>query len=241
MRTTEKYKNREGSFPEFWKIVLIKMIPRYILILTFVIVLNYFQNGQNSNNYIVLPLTVVIVLGALFVGLYISKQRQKQIFESYELLLDDSGITRNQYNTQTISVRYGDIKEITKNADGSITIKVVQNADVIGIPKQIDGLAQLELRLSEIMPVTALTTTPFTQKYQGIVSLVTLLLYGAVFISDDKFIVGVCGGLLIALLGYSFVKLQRNKNVDKTTKSLMWIVVWVMISLIGTICFKLLR
>ena len=79
-----------------------------------------------------------IVLGALAFGLYRGVNRQKEIFDSYRLTLDNNAITREQHKTPTITISNTDVIEIVKNSNGSFTLKGNSPVNVIGVPSQID-------------------------------------------------------------------------------------------------------
>ena len=79
-----------------------------------------------------------IVLGALAFGLYRGVNRQKEIFDSYRLTLDNNAITREQHKTPTITISNTDVIEIVKNSNGSFTIKGNSPVNVIGVPSQKD-------------------------------------------------------------------------------------------------------
>ena len=77
-----------------------------------------------------------IVLGALAFGLYRGVNRQKEIFDSYRLTLDNNAITRQQHKTPTITISNTDVIEIVKNSNGSFTLKGNSPVNVIGVPSQ---------------------------------------------------------------------------------------------------------
>ena len=180
-----------------------------------------------------------IVLGALAFGLYRGVNRQKEIFDSYRLTLDNNAITREQHKTPTITISNTDVIEIVKNSNGSFTIKGNSPVNVIGVPSQKDDYEKLEKSLAEIRKISLKSSEPFLQKFSVLLSILTIGLMSAVYISKDKIIVGVSETILLLVLGYSFFEIQRSKNIDSKTQKGMWWLILVTVSFIGVMYYKL--
>jgi hypothetical protein len=91
---------------------------------------------------------VAIGLGAIIFSFYISRKRTRRLYESYVLTISDSAITREQYQTPTVTISNSDINVIIKNNNGSFTIKGGTAQDLIGIPTQIETTISSKLRLA---------------------------------------------------------------------------------------------
>ena len=235
----EQFKIRQRGFQEIRKAILIKTIPISLLAAFGGLAIAHFNTTGQQSDVNVFPFVIPIVLGALAFGLYRSVNRQKDIFDTYRLTIDNNSITREQYNTPTITISNADISEIVKNSNGSFTIKGNSTVNLIGVPSQIDDYEKLEISLAEIRPISTKTGKPFLQKVSGLFSILIVCLMAAVYISKDKIIVGVFGAVLLVVLGYSFLQIQRSKNVDNKTKKGMWLLLLVAASIIGVMCFKL--
>jgi hypothetical protein len=236
----EQFKIKQDGFKEIRKAILIKTIPISLLAVLGGIVISHFNSNGQQSDVNVFPVLIPIMLGTLAFGLYRGIKRQKEIFESYRLTLDDNGITREQYNTPTITISIAELREITKNPNGSFTIKGNSTANVIGIPSQIEEYEKLEKSLSEIRQISTKSSESILQKFQGLFSILTIGLMGAVYISKDKIIVGVSGTVLLVILGYSFIETQRSKNIDSKTKKGMWWLILVAASIVGVMYYKLM-
>lgn len=235
----EQFKIRKDGFKEIRKATLMKIVPIALLV-TFsgVAISLYNTNGQQSDVNI-LPFVIPFLLGIIALGLYIGIKRLKGIFDSYVLTIDNNGITREQLNTPTITILNADISEIVKNSNGGITIKGNSNLNVIGVPSQIENYENLEKMLSEIKQISTKPSKPFLQKFKALLSILTIGLMAAIYISNDKTIVAVCGTVLLAVLGYSFFETQRSKNIDSKTKKGTWWIILVFAGIVGLIYFKL--
>jgi hypothetical protein len=235
----EQFKIRQDGFKEIRKSMLIKAIPISLLAAFGGIAISHFNTNDQQSDVNVFPFVIPMVLGALAFGLYRGINRQKEIFDSYRLTIDNNGITREQHNTPTITISNTDVIEIIKNSNGSFTIKGNSAVNVIGVPSQIVDNEKLEKSLAEIRPISTKSSEPFLQKFGGLISILTIGIMAAVYISKDKIIVGVSGTVLIVVLGYSFFEVQRGKNVDRKTKKLIWWLILVIASIIGVMYYKL--
>jgi hypothetical protein len=235
----EQFKIRQNGFKEIRKAILIKAIPILLLAAFGGLAISYFTTNGQPNDVNVFPFVIPIVLVALAFGLYRSVNRQKEIFDSYILTLDNNVITREQHNTPTITILNADLCEIIKNSNGSFTIKGNSSVNVIGVPSQIDEYEKLEKTLSEVRQISTKGSESFLQKFRGLLSVLTIGLMAAVYISNDKIIVGVSGTVLLVVLGYSFFEVQRSKNIDRKTKKGMWWLLLVTASIISIMYYKL--
>lgn len=235
----EQFKIRKDGFKEIRKAMLIRAIPISLLAALGGLAISHFNTNGQQNDINVFPFVIPLVLGALAFGLYRGVNRQKEIFDSYVLTIDNNCITREQHNTPTITISNADLSGIIKNSDGGFTIMGNSTVNVIGVPSQIDDYEKLEKLLSEIRQILSKTSEPFLQKYRGLLSILTIGLMAVVYISKDKIIVGISGTVLLAVLGYSFFEVQRSKNIDSKTKKGMWWLILVIASIIGVMYFKL--
>lgn len=237
--TMEQFKIKQDGFKEIRKAMLIKAIPISLLAAFGGLAISHFNTSGQQSDVNIFPFVIPIILGALAFGLFRGVKRQKEIFDSYVLTLDDNSITREQHNTPTITITKTDLKEIIKNSNGSFTIKGNSTLNVIGVPSQIDDYERLEKLLSEIGQISSKTSEPILQKFSGLFAILTIGLMAAVYISKDKVIVGITGTVLLVVLGYSFFEIQRSKNIDSKTKKGMWWLILVTASIVGVMYYKL--
>ena len=234
-----EFQIKENGFAEIKKAIIIKTIPIAILAVGTGFAISHFNTNGQSSDVNVLPFAIPLTIGVLVFGLFKAINRQKELFESYKLIINEDEIIREQFNTQTISIPRNEIKSIIRNPKGILTIVGNSNTEIIGVPSQINNSEKLEQILSEINPITDSDKKPLTEKYKGVLILLVLGLMATVNISKDKIIVGVTGTVLVLFLGYSFFKVRRNKNIDKKTKRGMWWTMIVLLSIIGNMYFKL--
>ena len=234
-----EFQIKENGFAEIKKAMIVKTIPIAILPAGTGLAISHFNTNGQSSDVNVLPFVIPIIIGALAFGLFKGINRQKGLFESYKLIINENEIIREQNNTKTISIPHNEIKSIIRNTKGMLTIVGNSNTEIIGVPSQINNSEKLEQILSQIKLITDSDKQPLTEKYKGLLILFMLGLMAAVYISKDKLIVGITGTILTLFLGYSFYEVRRNKNIDKKTKNGMWWLILVLLSIIGNMYFKL--
>lgn len=234
-----EFRIKENGFAEIKKAMIVKTIPIAILAAGTGLAISHFNTNGQSTDVNVLPFVIPLIIGALAFGLFKGINRQKGLFESYKLTINENEIVREQNNTQTISIPRNEIKSIIRNPKGILTIVGSSNNEIIGVPSQINNSEKLEQILSAIKPITDSDKKPLTEKYKGVLILLMLGLMATVYISKDKIIVGITGTILILFLGYSFYQIRKNKNIDNKTKNGMWWLILVLLSVIGNMYFKL--
>lgn len=128
----EQFKIRPGGFKEIRKAMIIKAIPLLFFMAFAGLAMGYFNPNAQQSDVNVLPFVIPLILAALAFGMYLGLDRQKKIFETYILTIDGNKITREQYNTPSISIPHSELSAIIKNANGSFTIKGNSTVNVVG-------------------------------------------------------------------------------------------------------------
>lgn len=235
----EQFKIKPEGFKEIRKQMLVKTIPLAVIAVAVGLGVSYFNPNNQGDKVNVMPIVIPVAFGAVAFGLFRGVNRQKQLFQSYCLTISETGIVREQKNTPTISLSFSDINEILKNSNGSFTIKGRTALDVIGVPAQIDNYQHLETTLNQIRPLNIKTIEPTAQKLRVPLIFLTLGLFAIVYLVSNKIIVGISGTTLTGILIYSFIQIQRNKNIDSKTKRSSYWVILVLFSVIAITIFKL--
>ncbi|AXO79327.1 hypothetical protein DZC78_02680 [Olleya aquimaris] len=149
---------REDSFSEIRRSTLKLAIPMLILlaVLPMIIGLSIWSNGFTTNLETVLIIVPTLIL-ILFLAIFTGMKRAKKQFESFKLIIDKDQIIRRQLyvKVKQISIPINEVKSITNNKKGGITIKGKSDSplQIIFVPKQIQSFEKLKKRLSEILPI----------------------------------------------------------------------------------------
>jgi len=225
------FKINENGRKELQKTTLKRTFAVVIPLIITVILVNYYQRGGQSEDFILLLLVIPIIGTAAGIGIFIGMKRQKKAFESYTLTISDQEIIREQLNTPMISIPFADVKSIDRNAKGFSIRSLSSAKDIIQIPAQIDDIEQLGAILSQIQPIGDEVEKTFIEKQSNLFTILSVGLILATLVSNNKFVVGICGVLVLLLLGYSFYELQTSKNIDSKTKNISWVMLFTFISI----------
>jgi len=206
--------------------------------MTFGIAIVFF-NSKEEDILDVLPFMIPICLFALGYGLYIGLKRQKMLFESYKLIFSENTVVREQVNTPIINIQFDDIQSITKGRKGGYTIKGKNAVETILIPAQIDNYENLEILCNQIKPIEEFQQPKFDEKYRIPFVLLTLCCMAAVYISDNKILVGISGLMVSGILIRSFIQIRKNKNIDNKTKRSSYYSLLVLVSVLVVTIMKI--
>lgn len=213
--------------------MMFRLIPLVLLAALAGLTISLIDPDGGFSNTDVLPILIPIILISLVFGLLQGIKRQKDIFNSYTLILDEEKITRQQNLTPDITIPFSGIKEIIKSKDGAIVIIGDSQRNVISIPVQLERIDELELKLAEIAEVSYKDPKPFIQKFSGAFISLVLALMMIIFMSENKTMVGIAGVSLTTGLIYGLIITQSSKYVDRKSKRGAWLLIIVILSVIG--------
>lgn len=231
----QQFTTQKEKFASVSKDMLTRLIPIYLFVILIVGLIPVFKSGT-------MDLAGIISISFLFVIMVIntfrSIGRQRKIFESYTLTFENELITRRQDNTPVLSIAYTDIEKIVKSSKGMFIIKG-KTSDVILVPQYIQEYEQLEALLQSIHQVDVRTKAPLLSKVIFVFPLLTIGLLAGVLAASNKIIVAVCGTLILALLTYGFIIIQKSRNVDYRVKRGRWFMLVIAASVIIVMYDKL--
>ena len=246
LRTSESsiskntFRMKSGGFKEVRSGMIKRTIPIGILAVGAGVTISFFKSSSSGDfDWNLLLIMIPISLLAIGYGVKQGIDRQRQIFESYVLSINETNIERKAFNTPDIMIAKININAIIKNNDGSFLIKSDSSKDIIGIHAQIERKDELEKMLEDIHPVTNEAPKSLIEKYQMVLTILPMVLMVVTFLSTNKWMVGIAGTLVLITMGYSFFEIQRNKNIDEKTKKGSWWLLLVVFAVLGTMYSKI--
>jgi len=221
------------------KKILLQSLPSILLIVIIMTAMGVI-NGEFIN--LSRPATYIpelVFFPCLFAfSLWLGIKKRKKLLESYELTISDRLICREQLNTPDISILVTEVVEIAKHPKGGFSIRGSRNNGTIIIPVHIDNYNELEAALQQIHPITTKSNLAYLQKFRFLFSLISVGLMLCVYMATDKIIVGVAGSLFAALGTWNMIRIQKDKNIDRSTKRRMWIYLLAFASVISVTIIK---
>jgi hypothetical protein len=236
-----QFRIKENGFKEIKKQTLIRTIPIVLLaVIVGLIAFEYSYDDRGSSDINVYPFVIPIILGALAFGLNKGLMRQKDIYNTYTLKIDEESITREQGNTPSIRLLFTDITRITKSSQGGLIIKGNSNTNSILVPLQIEDLVGLELLLKDNCSCEIIVSKPLIQRLMIPLVIVVLGSMATLYISSNKILVGFSGSIVSIIMIWSFIKVQTDKSVDSKTRKSSYSFLGVILFIIGIMLYKLL-
>jgi hypothetical protein len=237
----QQFRIRPDAFGALRKKVLMRSIPIMLIAASAGAIIPLINSKEKASDTSFLFFFIPIIIGVMGFSIWNALKKQQKLLESYLLTIDGNVITREQLNTEEITIYFHEVKEIVRGNQGSLAIKGFDKTEIIYVPIHIERYGELEALLGEIKPITAPSTSAsLLQKLSPLLSLVGIALMLTVYMASNKIVVGIAGTLCIALLCYSIYEVRRSKNIDKRTKNRIWIVLIVMASILFSMGMKLI-
>ncbi len=210
-----------AQFGEFKKALLIRTIP--LLLFPLIAVLIFNRTDWTTAVFLIL---IFIVIITFVIRNAIKKQRKA--WETFELLIDDTKIERNQQGFPGISITKTDIVEAIEAKNGSITLMTRPKANSIIIPFSV----QNKVVLKEV--ISTFTTIREVKKNYGLLlsyggAILGLVLFFSFMLSTNFYLTISSGLVLFSLCIWGFIATQRNKNIDKKVKRSSYVIIILLI------------
>lgn len=234
-----QYQIKENGFDEIKKKIILRVVPIALIAMIGGLTINHFTTNGQSSNMNVLPFLIPFIIVIMALGIRKAVKRQKDIFNSYKLIIDNQKIIRQQHLTPDIEIPLEEIKEIIKNKNGTFIIKGEKLSNTISIPSQLEKIDEVEVKLAEITKIIQNDKKPFLQRFFWVIPILTVGLLMIVYISENKILVGFSTIVLILGAIYSLISTQRSKHVDSKTKKGIWFIILVLFSVITVSYIKL--
>lgn len=232
------YKNNPEGFAKLRKRLVVATSILMLIVVTGIIIYGLIINKDPTS------LTVSICLAAfylvlMFFSLKRTINRQQQIFDSYELHIGETYISRKQQGVPDSRIDNKEIRSITKAANGSILIKSSAPSAMICISPSIQHYNEVEFYLNTLISVQNQGSKNLLQKYAYLFLIVFAVLTITFFITTNRLITLITGTVLLVVLTWSFYKLRKNKNLDVKLRRSAWWSLYLIIIVIISLYYKL--
>ncbi len=232
-----QFKISEEQYRKFRRRFFAVYIPTIAVGVIAIIVANSYSS--KGFDFQVWAITIPIFLIYFSFIFYRILRRQRRILLSYTVTITDSGITREQDKTPTISISFMEIKEIIKTRKGVFVVKGLYRTDLIAIPKWLNETGELERELQALAPITTDKKDPLMIRYRSLLMLLAVGLYVCLYSVQNKVVIGASALVLSGLLGWSFYEIQTSKNVTTYAKRGSWVYLLIIASILYMTYIKL--
>lgn len=216
------YKNTPEGLVKLRKQLISKLTPLLLIAVIGGVAISYFNNDKKDGP---LAWLIMLVLMLIFLVYSLAKgiKMQKGLYESYVLTIDEDRLSRRQTNLSELTILFSEISTISEDkTDNLIVTDVDQNKIVIS--SYIQGYERIKALLQSIKPISPAISKNFLQKYPLLSPVITIGLMAAVYLSNNKIVVGLCGVILIGLMTWAFYKIRISEQLDSRIKrSSLWL------------------
>ncbi len=218
----QQFRIRPGTFEIVRKKRLRSILPIMFLAAAAGIAISYTTTKNLPGQVNTLPFVIVFLVVAFSFTIYRGLNRLRAMYESYLLTVDANTITREQFGLPPMTIHFFEIREISKSPQGYIIVRGREPSSVIYIPPELENFDTLETLLRQTEPFLPPQQLTFLQRNPLILPIATMVLMSVVFISFNKWLVGICGTLLLLVMAYSFYGIQNHKYINRRIKRISW-------------------
>jgi hypothetical protein len=227
--------------PEGFAIIRKQALTRFIPVMLLGVIVVGAANFSTTSGFDTdtLLFTIPIMLVAVAIGIFNGLKKRRRLFDSFSVEINEDTITRIQEDTPDLALNRLEISSISKDRNGTITVRGMSAYDIIQIPAGMERPDELEAALLRIMPFSEGAQRSLLERFGWITGVVAILLMMVIRFADNKAVVIAGGVALIALLIWGFMKAYRNKNVPEGYKRSIWIMLLLIVGVIVAILMKL--
>jgi hypothetical protein len=236
--TMHQFSVGPGGFKELQKAIINRILFLLAIVVLVLFVLPMIISGTMALPSASTWFTLMFMLPILGFTLYNGLKRQRAMLATYKLIITEDSITREMLNAPTISIPIKEVREIIKAANGAYAILGDSKINAIAVSTEIERKEELEQLLSAIKPLTIKMSTPWHQTFQFPIAFVALALMFASFYIGNRYVSTLCGVAFSSFMIYSFVVLQKSKNIDVRAKRLSYFMLIPLLSVIGSMIMK---
>lgn len=237
---TEYYTIRPDKFKDLRKQILLKQILRILLVTTIAIAVSYYSTDDNIQESMSFWISMVLFLIIFQVILLMfGMKKYNKMLDGFIFTITETEVRREMKGMPTIRIRFENIKSIAKDKTGSFIIRGDNKFDLISISANVINYERLEKSLSQIRDIELKNELMPERNRRIAYSVVMLIGMFIIYTSDNKWLIGIFGTIVSAILAWTIVQIQRNKNVADEIKYRNYLTIVALIFIIIYVYSKL--
>ncbi|OOQ60324.1 hypothetical protein [Mucilaginibacter pedocola] len=234
-----QYKNKPEGFGAVKSQLYRKGLPVMLIALVTGLSISYAtQKGVAEEMYTTM-FTILFFAVVLAFSFWRALQKQKAVYNSYLLTIDDGYIVKEQATLNTGRLKLGLIEIIEQDEFGNLFVSDAQKQSIVVVSANIESYAEVKELLGAFKPITTRKKINIFQKYWFVTVSVPCILMVVVYISDSKIIVAAAGIPLIAVMIWGIYKIRTNKHFANKSKPSIWMLLIVILSITAMVYYKL--
>jgi hypothetical protein len=198
------------------------------------IYISYINSGPSGNETILLIPIMLVIMG---ISLFRLSKKLKKTWNGFEIIIDDDTITRTQNNVPTITIKKEDVREILESRQGGIALKTDQRIDTIHIPKYVENREELLAILADLKQVKK---QPANYNFSPLIAVALAIgLFVTFSLTKTLLIILITGLILVILLTWGFIEIQRSKLIDSKLKRGSFLFIFLLLSIVLRMCTQI--
>jgi hypothetical protein len=229
--SSSDYVLSEAFFHGFTGRVLRRMLP--VVVPAFIVGLCISKIRLDFADLIAfLVVTVVLVASVWF-----NVRRQRRSFRSFRVTVGEQSITRTQDHFRPLAFTPQNIRQIVEGAQG-LTILGTDSGMRLHVPNTLERFDEFKSAVARVHPIAGQTV----KRLGGTIwvmpsSLAAMAGMVIVYRSTSPVLVLTTSTLMMAVLVWAFIQIQRSPLMDRRIKRAAWMIVFVLMTL-GSAAFR---
>lgn len=183
-------------------------------------------------------ITQIVLIALLGYVMYTTLKKLNKNLETFTIILDGENVVRTQAKS-TLTIPVVNISRISENKKGTLYIIGKNNTDVIPVSTYLKEYNELKACLYEIKAFETTKSDVLWQKFGWIAAVLPVILMMAVFISDNKYVVGIGGILAVGAIGWFIIKIFQMSQSNKSLRSMPYMLMLFLIAVLLKMFFTL--
>ena len=190
-------------------------------------------NGINAGATLLFVLFIaVIYVVILLITIRSTKRIVQKAVASFELELSDDSITKQQADTQSVTIAFNEITAVEQYSRKGTRLKTAQSSRHIWVPCELEQYAEL-IELVKQRSGVALKTQSYSWARTYSISVVMLVAWITLMNAHDRRLILTLSAALSVALVWSVVSIWRNPNASRRLKRNMLLVLLPVLTLIA--------
>jgi hypothetical protein len=233
-----EYRNVPEKFAQF-KRPFISVLGIFLALLIVLIMISYFTETRGTDSFKQDVCFLVIICAISFcVSYYTATKRQRRSFDSYQLAIGHDYIIRKQSDFSDMTLYFNEIVSISEYKGGLI-IKAREPDKVLIVSRHIEDYESVKTHLSSLCPILPFSYKGLFTQYPFLLSIIMVIGMVGVYITDNKIVVCISGGVVLLIMGWMYYKTKTNKYLDSYSKKSLWLYLLLAFVIITAILTKL--
>lgn len=202
------------------------------------------ENWKGGSLKSMLPHVIAIsfVSAILFFSFRRAIIRQRENWDSFELLLGPDFVVRRMNGLAEIELRRDELTAI-RMYKRSLWLQTASAERNIAVPESLADFAEVRARLSQWMPIPENTQRSWTQSRYLLpaILVVELVLFALFFVSTKSWLEVLAGVPLLAGLLWCLVRIQKSGQLSQKIKRQMWFLLLPLLAIASRLALAIIH